>query len=859
MNKFACLLMALLGVQTALAATEPLTQGELNALADKLQIRYQLIDSMPQQCPEPAKQCYFSELRLGSPQPYNGADWAIYFSQLMPIYQVESDSFKIEHLNGDLHRLTPTEQFTGFSANETYSVRFYTEHSQITRSEFMPNYILADQSERLRPRVIASTRSVRDEQTELEQQPYLVPFESYHQLRVSNKDQTPWMGAAYLAQHQSEPELRAAPEGLIPAPREFKVVSQGRISLKKGIRFELKGVDLAQIEMAGKRLAQLGVKQTQKGLSVRVTVDASLPIAAQGYQFNSSTHLIDIKASDSAGAFYGVQTLAGLMDLKTHSIPSVAINDAPRYGFRGLHIDSARNFRSKQFVLDTIAQMGAYKLNKLHLHLADDEGWRLAIAGLPELTKVGGLRCLDLSETRCLLPQLGAGTGTGAPRNGHYSQQDYSEILRYAKAHHIEVIPSLDMPGHSRAAIIAMEARYRALIAKGKTEAANEYRLVEEADETRYSSIQHYHDNTLNVCLPATYRFVNKVLTELQRMHERAGIPLKTYHIGADETAGAWLDSPACKALNAKQSIVSMNGYFIEKVAAMVAEKDITVAGWSDGLSDVNPEKMPKNVQSNVWSTLSEQGHKVAHKQANLGWDVVLSLPDVTYFDFPYQSHPEERGNHWASRALDTRKVFEFMPDNLPVHAEFWRDVLHHTYRADDSDSALKPDVGYTGMQGHLWSEMIRDDLQAEYMLYPRLLALAERAWHKPAWAVPYQGGLVYSRNSGHFNDKKRRLREQDWQRFVALLGYRELPKLTRQGRFFRIPTVAASRRDDGTLNMFSEIPGFKLEALINGRWVNYHPRLDFDSVDAVRAALEDESRTGRALPLPAPVGSGNR
>ncbi|TMP37287.1 family 20 glycosylhydrolase [Pseudoalteromonas rubra] len=852
MKKLACLLMALLSAPAALA----MTQGQLNEIADTLQIRYHLIDAMPKHCPEPAKQCYLSELRLRSPVQYSGSDWAIYFSQLMPIYQIESALFKIEHLNGDLHRLTPTDAFRGFSSDDEHIVRFYTKNSQITRSEFMPNYILADQSQHLTPRVIASTRSVRDEYTLLEQQPYLAPFDSYNQLRVSDKDQTPWMGAAYLAQHQSVPEFTHAPHGVIPMPRQLKVVSQGRIMLDKGVHFELAGVNLAQLEMAAKRLAQLGVKQTKKGLPVRVTVEPSLSIEQEGYHLNSSTHAIDIKASSAAGAFYGVQTLIGLMDLKTLSIPSVSIEDSPRYSFRGLHIDSARNFRSKQFILDTIAQMGAYKLNKLHLHLADDEGWRLAIAGLPELTKVGGLRCLDLSETRCLLPQLGAGTGTGAPRNGHYSQQDYSDILRFAQAHHIEVIPSLDMPGHSRAAIVAMEARYRALMAKGKSEAANKYRLVEEADTTTYSSIQHYHDNTLNVCLPATYRFVDKVLTELKRMHEMAGVPLKTYHIGADETAGAWLDSPACQALNKQQAITSMNGYFIEKVAAMVAEKGITVAGWSDGLSDVDPLKMPKHVQSNVWSTLSEQGHKVAHQQANLGWDVVLSLPDVTYFDFPYQSHPHERGNHWASRALDTRKVFEFMPDNLPIHAEFWRDVLFHTYSADDKESGLVQGAGYIGMQGHLWSEMIRDDLQAEYMLYPRLLALAERAWHKPAWAVPYQSGRVFDEKSGYFKAKNRQLREQDWQRFVALLGYRELPKLTRQGRFFRIPTVAASRRDDGTLNLFSELPGFKLEALINGRWVNYHPKLDFDAVNAVRAALPDGSRAGRSLPLPAPVES---
>ena len=177
------------------------------------------------------------------------------------------------------------------------------------------------------------------------------------------------------------------------------------------------------------------------------------------------------------------------------------MEDAPRFGFRGLHIDLARNFHSKAEVLKLIDQMGRYKLNKLHLHLGDDEGWRLQIARLPELTEVGAYRCYDPSETRCLLPQLGAGPDRDTPVNGYLSRADYLQILRAAKARGIEVIPSFDMPGHSRAAIRSMEARYRRLMTAGRQAEAEQFRLAEPGDKTEYRSIQNYNDNTLNVCL----------------------------------------------------------------------------------------------------------------------------------------------------------------------------------------------------------------------------------------------------------------------------------------------------------------------------------------------------------------------
>ncbi|WP_193332779.1 family 20 glycosylhydrolase [Pseudoalteromonas ulvae] len=822
------------------------TQHELDTLAANLSVKYKLISAKPKACPAPHQsQCYLSRLTLEVPFNVSRTDWSIYFSQLMPIYLSDGGEFTISHLNGDMHQLSPTAAFSGFKANTPLSIEFYTQASQITRSEFLPNYLLAAKD--LQSRVIKSTQVGKDPDTQLETQPYLAPFLTLEQLQTSQDDVTPWMGAQYLYHHYQRPTLRQAPLSLIPKPQQLTRLNQPEVNLAQGIKLTGDLPLLAQLDAVTSRLARLGIAHNAQGIPVAVSLDLGTQVN-EAYQLTLKPSQITIRANSARGVFYALQSIAGLVSLDNLVVPALTISDAPRYAFRGMHIDVARNFRSKQFILDTLEQMAAYKLNKLHLHLADDEGWRLAINGLPELTEVGATRCLDLTELHCLSPQLGAGLDPKSAINGFYSADDYIEILRAAQAHFIEVIPSLDMPGHSRAAMVAMEARFARLQAQGQTEQGNEYRLVEPNDTTEYRSIQHYNDNTLNVCLPATYRFIDKVLDEVQTLHQQAAVPFNTYHIGADETAGAWVNSPSCLALKEQQpDLHSFNGYFIEKVSAMVAKKGLKVAGWSDGMSDVNVANMPDNVQSNAWATLSENGHTVAHQHANQGWDVVLSSPDVTYFDFPYQSHPQEPGNHWASRAIDSKKVFEFMPDNLPAHAEIWQSVNSHDYAADDRNTVKKKP--FHGIQGHLWSELMRSDSQAEYMMYPRLLALAERAWHQAPWELAYnRQGALYNPQSGQFTSAMQQQRADDWQRFAALVGYKELAKLSHAGRFYRIPSVAAAI-DNKQLDAFSPYPGLSIEYQDEaGLWHVYDPQKPPQSAQQVRAVAPHDTRKGRPL-----------
>ena len=820
-----------------------LNQSDLDMMAKKLVVNYTLLNASAT-CPATVEQCYLSELSFTLPYTLSSGDWAIYFSQLMPIVHSSNQAFTISHINGDLHKISPTDSFNGFIENKAQKIRFYTKNSQITRSEFMPNYLLTNRNATFEARVIDSTKVKIDPTTGLEIQPYLSKFTSLRQLQIHEDDNTPWMGPKYLFEHVKQPILASAPISVIPKPKSLEILSDEWVDLSKGIQVNLFNFSKASLAQALKRLSLFGVKEVEGGININISRVNQSELGLQAYELEVKQDEVNIKASSGAGAFYGLQSLLGLLDGVTLKIPTVKIIAEPHYLFRGLHIDSARNFRSKQFILDTIAHMASYKLNRLHLHLADDEGWRLDIDGLPELTQVGGYRCFDLKELNCLLPQLGAGHDKSAPVNGFYSREDYIEILRYAQAHHIEVIPSLDMPGHSRAAIISMEARYQRLLAQGVREEAQRYRLKDPLDNTQYSSIQHYSDNTLNVCIPETYAFIDKVLGEVQKMHDQAGVRLKTYHIGADETAGAWVDSPACKSL--LKGKASLNGYFIEKISAIIAKKGIQVAGWSDGLDDVEVQNMPPNVQSNVWKTLSAGGHKVAHKHINSNWDVIISNPDATYFDFPYESHPMERGNHWAARAVNTRKVFEFMPDNLPAHAEIWNNSYHKTYKADDTRSYIKGKNRADGLQGHLWSEMLRTDKQAEYMLYPRLLALAERAWHRPQWALPYKQKQYYDKSTGNITSSFLAKREQDWQRFVAILGYKELIKLQKLGVFYRIPSVAVGQSPEGELMLFTEIPGFVIEVKTNKGWQQATHQTTLSEVKLVRAVLN--GRIGRAM-----------
>ncbi|NQZ25761.1 MAG: carbohydate-binding domain-containing protein [Colwellia sp.] len=855
-------------------------QQQLDQLASQLVVKYQFLSNVETDCPQhngkAVKYCYSAEIHFDlamavtdTKQAYfsDAQAWQLNFSQVYPAYASSSEVFDLQHLNGDMHQITPKNNFTGFNAGQSQKIKLWVKSTLISESELMPNYWLAIAG--LSPAIIASTTTKIAAETGLELQPWVVPFsDTVKQIKSAPDDINQYASTTWL--YNNEPQLALDDSHLdfaiIPTPKSVVVKDKlARLDLASGLQVTLSGnIKYVALAAAFERLAQLGIKENQTGVVITIALNdkKNADWRAGHYQLIINDSAIIIQAQDSTGAFYGLQSLASLVTLGSTLVPLVNVDDQPHYEYRGQHIDVARNFHSKEFIFSLIKQMAAYKLNKLHLHLAEDEGWRLELPSLPELTQVGAKRCLDLSDKQCLQPQLGGGV---SDRDGYYSVADYQEILRMASKHHIQVIPSLDMPGHSRAAIKAMEARYHYYMNKENEVAAKRYLLTDFDDKTRYSSIQNYNDNTLNICMESTYAFVDRVLEDLKALHQQAEHPLALYHIGADETAGAWLESPVCQALIADKSndfgdAKHLGAHFIERVSHMVASKGIAVGGWNDGLKETDVTKMPTNVYSYIWDALPWGAHKQVSEQAYRNWHVILSTPDVLYFDFPYQVDPKERGYHWASRRVTTRSLFNFMPDNLPIHAEFRLDTLGKNYIANDKPQMdksgniihqpLPNNFSISGIQGQLWSETVRSDAQAEYMIYPRLLALAERAWHQASWQVPYNAnGGQYSKGSNVFNQQLRQVRDKKWLAFSQTIGKKELAKLDLAGVFYRVPTVGA-KIDGGVLSANTAIKGLPIEYRVNsGQWQAYQLPVKVNGgVVQVRARTLDKQRAGRTM-----------
>ena len=792
-------------------------------LASHLDVYYEVVSNLNNDC-QFEGDCFDANLSLTLPFDSDINDWVIYFSNTKPIRYDSSSQFDIIHINGDLHKVVPTADFKGFKANKTVVIPFQGSGATVTKNDVMPNFIYKQAGKE--PQIIASTVEQYLAESGMWALPHAGEFDKPEQWKRADNDSVPlatpqWLFAEYENQSASNVVDK---NRIVPAIYEANW-QDATVNVAAGLN-----VQFSLPEVASELFVKAGIGQNENGIKVTRSL---VELPPEHYQLEITADSINIGASDEAGLYYALQSLTQLYDNVNKTLPLGQASDQPRYGFRGVHVDVARNYQDKAFLMRLIPQMGALKFNKLHLHLAEDEAWRLEIPGLPELTDIGAKRCFDLEDKTCLSPQLGAGIDPTSQVNGYLSAKDYVDVVKAAKQHHIEVIPSLDMPGHSRAAIQAMEARYARYMQQEQPDKANEFMLIDLEDTTVYSSIQYYNDNTINPCIESSYRFVDKVLQEIKHMHEQAGAPLQRYHIGADETAGAWVESPQCQALMEKEGIAEpahLTAYFISRVTKMVNEMNVMAGAWSDGLSHVEPMRLGSRIQANLWETLHSGGQHQVHKMTNHGWDTVLSLPDVLYFDFPYMPHPEESGYYWGSRYTSTFQVFQFMPDNLPVHAEFWMNNMGNPYSSDDAQP-LDEGRKVKGIQAQLWSETLRHESQVEYMLFPRLLAVAERAWHKPDWEVPYQAGIGYSNETNFFTDAMQQQQKQDWQEFKTAMVNKVLPKLEVNGQFYRIPPAGAVFRD-GKLVANAPWKELTIEYSIDGgnSWLTYQQPVEIET-----------------------------
>lgn len=478
---------------------------------------------------------------------------------------------------------------------------------------------------------------------------------------------------------------------------------------------------------------------------------------------------IEIVGNSAAGVSYGLQTLRELLPLPGSAeaaLPEVTIVDAPRFPYRGFQLDVARNFHGKATVFKWLDTMARAKMNRFHFHLTDDEGWRLEIPGLPELTSIGAVRGHSAAPGLRLQPAYGSGPDPrDANGSGFFTRADYIEILRYAKARHIEVIPELEMPGHTRAAVQAMRARYERLKAQGDKDAAH-YLLNDAGDRSVYRSAQYYTDNVIDPGLDSTFAFVEHVVGQVAAMHREAGAPLLTLHMGGDELpAGAWAGSPASRARMDREKLAdaaALWDYFYERVDAILRKQGLSVSGWEEiaarraggkGALVPNPRFLERGFTAWVWNN-TEGAEDLAYRLANAGYDIVLAPVSNMYLDMAHNPNPDEPGVNWNDY-VELDKVYDFRPFGM-LQDSGGKEALSSAGRAH-----------IRGLEATLFTESLRDPARIDYLVMPRLLAVAERAWAPdPAWATEADPARAES------------LRRAAWSGFVNALGQRVLPRL---------------------------------------------------------------------------------
>ena len=823
--------------------------------------------------------CYQATITLTNPgAALQSHDWAIWFSGIRQVLATDNDQFKITHIVGDLHKIEPTDKFRGFPSGGSVVLPVTNEYWQLSMTDVLPRWYVT--SSEGTPKVIAVTATGNlSDITRLPANLWKrTPEDANIVMTAENR---------YLKNQATSPvpetELRGR---ILPTPLNTEI-TDGNISLKQGIAPDFRGIpsDSARVILGEFRAAGI---RTGGQYPVVTAIDPAgfkeEGIKEGAYRLRIGQDRTEITGYDRQGVFNGLQSLVQLIPVKGEPvIPVMSVSDAPRFSYRAIFIDVARNFHSKAAILRTLQQMSRYKLNTLHLHLSDDEGWRIEIPGLPELTSVGSKRCHDLSETRCLLPQLGSGPDTSTNGSGYFSRQDYIDILRYANARQITVIPEIDMPAHARAAVISMEARYKKLMAEGKVSEANEYRLQEDGDDSNVTTVQFYDRTSfINPCLPSAQRFVSKIMNELILMHREAGQPLQTWHFGGDEAKNIYLgsgytdktrpepakgqrdlsrqDKPWAKSASCRQQIregeagdfTHLPGWFALQVSKLAKSAGLkSLQAWQDGLKAISSasEFSTAAVALNFWDTLYWGGVNSASEWAEKGYRIIISSPDYLYLDMPYEVDPQEPGYYWATRFSDEQKIFTFSPDNLAMNAETSTDRDGKSFSATSQGQW----PGAYGMSAQVWSEIVRTDDDMEYRLYPRMMAVAERAWHKADWELPYQEGQTFEKGkTRHVNQQ---LLQADWNRFATLLGRTVLPKLDTAGIRYRIP-VAGARISNGVLEANTALPGITLEYSVDEgqHWTVYTmqqpPKVSGKVL--VRSRSPDGRRSGRVVSLQA-------
>lgn len=458
----------------------------------------------------------------------------------------------------------------------------------------------------------------------------------------------------------------------------FLLLSQ-KLQFAAGISLEIATPDerLGQIEFLLNKIADTGIGE-------------------EGYKLSVSAKGIQIKANKPAGLFYGAQTLLQLLPKEiesftkvsnvTWSVPYVEIVDKPRFGWRGLMFDVSRHFFKVNEVKRFIDEMAQYKFNLLHLHLTDDEGWRIEIKGYPKLTEVGAWNVKKEGYFGTFSPPL-----PDEPRNygGFYTQEDIKELVKYAKERFVNILPEVDVPGHSLAAVVS----YPSL---SGTPEANTYRVrsgEEIMDWSKGAPPIALVDNTLSPAKENVYEFLDKVMTQLAEL-----FPFEYIHVGGDECPkNYWEKNADIQALAKKEGLKNMEevqSYFEKRLEKIVSSKGKKLIGWDEILEGgLAPGA----------AVMSWRGVKGGIEAAKQKHEVVMSPTTYAYLDY-MQGDVITEPRIYASLRLNKTYEFDPLPEGVdPAYIK--------------------------GGQANLWTEQIYNYRHLQYMLWPRAFAIAESVW----------------------------------------------------------------------------------------------------------------------------------
>ena len=435
------------------------------------------------------------------------------------------------------------------------------------------------------------------------------------------------------------------------------------------------------------------VSSTQKEAKARIILDLNPQLPAEAYKLNVSKKQVRIEASRPAGFYYALQTLKQLMprnvmagvatsDHSQWSLPSVEIEDAPRFEWRGFMLDEGRHFFGKDEIKRVIDMMAIYKMNRFHWHLTEDQGWRIEIKKYPKLTETGAWRN---SKVRA----YGDVTPDGERYGGFYTQKDITEIVAYAKKKFIETIPEIDIPGHSQAAVAAYP----------------EFLACDPENKHEVWLQQGISTDVINVANPKAMQFAKEVIDELTEL-----FPFNYIHLGGDECpTNKWQKNDECKKLLSEigsSNFRDLQIYFYKQlkdyIATKPADQQRQLIFWNEVLHG-NTSILGNDITIMAWI-----GANAAAKQAaKQGMNTILS-PQIPYYINRKQSKLPTEPMSQGHGTETVEAVYNYQP-------------------LKDVDAALQP--YYKGVQANFWTEWVTEPSVLEYLMLPRLAAVAEAGW----------------------------------------------------------------------------------------------------------------------------------